>query len=517
VNGFMNSSLYIEIGHGSLKVLNGNEGLELPLERLSSGRLTDSCKEKLSAGLQRFLKRKSWQPRTRAFCAINARGVSLRRLTLPAAAKEEWERLLRMQIESEFPLAPDELAWGYRLLGESRQNGATRKDVLVVAVKKDVVDDYSSLLSGCGISPIFTLAALARNGICPHPRGTYALLDLGNQTAELILFEDGIPTSVRILQAGTETLNLPSTLDLVANSLPTNGTTRTLFVAGIDQNARDTLRLVERLGSNIDCQPLKIEPGEGRSAATLGLRRSTEADGNPLLMFQSKQANGKASLASPSFLKWAACAGALVLILLLLPYAEALLLKPWLTRKYSELKADTGRLGTIDRELGFLQFLKQNQPPYLDALYLFSKSTPQGARMDSLTMNRRGEVSMRGSMRNSDQVADFRNKLMDSGFFSSVSVEEQTPTPDRQKVNIRISAQWKPASALQLLAIGPTAAEIEKSRNRKEPSGGMPGSPPGLPNPMPKGAGGMPPGLPPGVQLPPGPVPVMPVPVPERK
>ena len=36
----------------------------------------------------------------------------------------------------------------------------------------------------------------------------------------------------------------------------------------------------------------------------------------------------------------------------------------------------------------------------------------------------------------------------DSGFFANVTVEEQTPTPDRQRVNVRISAQEKPLARL---------------------------------------------------------------------
>jgi small nuclear ribonucleoprotein B and B' len=107
-------------------------------------------------------------------------------------------------------------------------------------------------------------------------------------------------------------------------------------------------------------------------------------------------------------------------------------------------------------------------------------------------------------MRNADQVAEFRTKLIDSKFFASVTVEEQTPTPDRQKVNIRITALWKPANVLQSLAIGPTAEEIEKARNKKDsPPGGMPmgfpgGMPPGM---MPSGA--LPASPPPGL-MPPG-------------
>src|SRR5439155_861306 len=118
--GFVNAlnfinpaEVFIEIGQTSLKVLDGETGIELPLERAENGRLTEACREKLCAGLGDFLKARGWRPRPRAYCAIGARGVSLRRLTLPAASKEELQRLLPLQIESEFPLPPDQLAWGY--------------------------------------------------------------------------------------------------------------------------------------------------------------------------------------------------------------------------------------------------------------------------------------------------------------------------------------------------------------------------------------------------------------------
>ena len=112
---FMKSPwLYVEIEQRSLKVLNGEGGLDFPLERQENGRLTRLCREQLTRSLCGALKRKRWQPRMRALCAIGARGVSLRRLTLPSATNEEFQRLLRLQIESEFPLPPDQLAWGYR-------------------------------------------------------------------------------------------------------------------------------------------------------------------------------------------------------------------------------------------------------------------------------------------------------------------------------------------------------------------------------------------------------------------
>jgi hypothetical protein len=504
-------SLYLEIGPDTLYALADEQGVELPLERQANGRLTAVGKEKLAVGLQSFLKRKSWQPRTRALCAIGARGVSLRRLTLPAAAKDELQRLLLLQIESEFPLPPDQLAWGWQPVGEHRPNGAAKQDLLVAAVKKDVVDDYSEVLLRCGINPVFTLAALARSRLAPRPTESYALLDIGAQSSEFILFDNGVPTSIRVLSWGEQNQSSANeALDGLAKSLNGAATGRRLFLSGRAEAVKELV--AQRVGAGVICETLPVPAGPGRSAAIVGLKKSVEAEGPDLLLLQSRQTGGRNGLSQPTPRKWAMAAAALLLGALLLPYAEAILMKPVVVHKLTAMNAGTNRLDKLDREMDFLQTLKQSQPPYLDALYLFAKCAPQGSRIDSLNMNRRGEVSMRGSMRNADQVTEFRSKLIASGFFYSVSVEDQTPTPDRQKVNLRIIALWKPIHELKQLAIGPTADEIEKAKTRKDQPGGAPGGMPmGMPMGMPAGVsfGGMPPGampsgLPPGIVLPDG-------------
>src|ERR1051326_2182381 len=105
---FLNSTpLYIEIGQSSLRGLAGEEGLELALERRENGRLTPPCAERLTLSLRVFLKKHRWRPGLPAFCALGARGVSLRRLSLPAASAEEVQGPLPLQLERGFPLAPD--------------------------------------------------------------------------------------------------------------------------------------------------------------------------------------------------------------------------------------------------------------------------------------------------------------------------------------------------------------------------------------------------------------------------
>src|SRR5262249_38011750 len=137
--------------------------------------------------------------------------------------------------------------------------------------------------------------------------------------------------------------------------------------------------------TTVDCEPLTVPTGEGQSAAVLGLKKSAE-ENRALLLFQSKPAEDKATLARPGTLKLAILAAALVAALLLLPYVEAFLLKGVLAKKVTALRAEAVRLPVIDSELEFLQNLKQSQPPYLDALYLFAKSAPSGSRIESVNM-----------------------------------------------------------------------------------------------------------------------------------
>ena len=489
MNGFnlMNSSCYcLEIGQDSLKALGGEAGLELPLERQADGRLTLACRERVTQRLQAFLKKRPWQPRVRVICALGARGVTLRRLTLPASTPEEVPRLLSLQIESEFPLPPGELAWGYGKLGlaEPAANGPDGKqEFLVAAVKRTALEDYLNIFAACGANPVFTLAALARSHVCPHTPAAYAVLDLGQRSSEFAIFQDGLPTTVRVLPWGGQDLAqapaqaaagpvLPASLsgeaaseapvaaetalDCLARSLDGPLAARKIYITGAIAWRPDIgSQLTAALDNGAQCEAVKLAPGEGRSAAVLGLRQAIERDGGwPALVLETKAADGKARVAQPAPLRWAVLAAVLALAALAAPYAEALLLKSRLAGKLAAIKQEKGKLGTVDRELEFLRYLKQNQPAYLDVLFIMARAAPPGARFDTLSMNRRGELSLRGSIKDSQQLADFRSKLLDTGCFTNVVVEEQTPSPDRQKLSVRMSAQWNVAGGRE----GPVSA-----------------------------------------------------------
>ena len=498
-------TLFMEIGESSWKVLHGEAGLEMPFDRQENGRLSGPNKEHIVTRLQTFLKRQGQPGRHHAWCAIQARGVSLRRLTIPTAPKEELHRLLSLQIENEFPLAPDELAWGFRELdkgGQSSSGVPGRKTFLIAAVKKETVGDYADILAQCGLNVSFTLAALARSYVWSQSNKTGAALDIGRQHSELLCFQDGVPASVRLLAWGDESVtdSVGKSLGIdrheagkllhgfdwrrssatekamliesaVRSSVPplqalikAHGSASRLYLTGHDSRQADLAGwLARNLDSTVEAEAAGYVSGDGRSAAILGLKQLARENGQNTLLFLQVQ-GGKAHVKKtpPALRKWAARAVVLLLVCISLPYAEAFFLKARLSRKLDEVKVSRGRLSLIDRELGFFRFLKKSQPPYVDATYLMANAAPPGTRFDSISMNRRGEVSLKGSMKDSQQVLQFRSKLIDSGFFSSVVVEEQTPTPDRQKLIVRMTAQWKQQAARENLKIGPSAEEMEK-------------------------------------------------------
>jgi hypothetical protein len=521
---FMNQPhFFADLGQDFLRISRGADSIELPLDRAVDGSLTDSCKKEITARLQSFIARKSWQPRARVYCGIGARGVSLRRLFLPTGNADEVEKLLPFQIEREFPLPPDQLAWGAQPLksGDPRLKPANGKtEFLVVAVKKRALEEYAAILADAGAVTTFTLAALNRTYVCPQPPGTYSLLAIERNYSELITIDAGIPVAVRVIPWGHDNLALPepttraSTAAVLVASDPAASFGGTLPPApqppatGLDTlvgllgaqslgcalylTALSELsdlsgcaaQLSNRLGNGIECRAIDSNR-PGASAAVLGLQRAVESQsGSPPLVLQLNQVRGKSKLPPQEQLKWAGIAAALLLLALLLPYAEALLLKTHLANKLLAIKSDQTRLAVIDRELDFLQYLQANQPPYLDAMLVLAKSAPQGTRFDSVSMNRRGEVTLRGSLRDGQQVADLRSKLIASGFFSSVAVEEQAPSPDRQKVNVRMTAQWKPVGERISPPAEPAAASTQqKPQSMSPPSVQMPASTPPGPGP----------------------------------
>jgi hypothetical protein len=429
---FADENIFIEISDNSLKISGRQNDLELPLERGENGLLTDACKERLTNAVQLLVNKNRWMPRPRAWVALGARGLSLRRLTVPGGDRESTQRVLRLQIESEFPLPPEQLAWGWQRI--SLTNG--QQDVLVAAARKEIVEAWANLFAQWGLAPIFTVAALARSAANPPPVNACAILNLGTKSAEYLVWRDGGPESIRVLPWGTEQSEWPAF---------TGNPSKVIYLTGEGARKPEVPERVKKYLASTD--PLAIL---SEATAIDSLKKLSADSGTPPLILQFGE-NRMAASGGDAW-KWAAAAMLLLAVLAGWPYAEAIVLKPRLAKKIAAIESERGRLPAIDQELDFLEYLKRSQPPYLDVIYLLSKIAPQGTAFDSINMTKRGELSLHGTMPNAQMVADFRSNMIQSAWFSSVVMEEQTPGQNRQ-ITVRMTAQVKPVDARKPLVI----------------------------------------------------------------
>jgi Tfp pilus assembly protein PilN len=490
-------TVLVDLDPRSLAVLHQGRVHSWALDYTPTGTLSEACTTRLQTELPAFLSRRPWQPRLPARCTLPAGGVSLRRWQLPRVPDDELQRVVRLRLESDLPLPPEELAWGWMPL-ESGTAPATC-EILVAAVRRRGLEEIARLLSACGLQPSFTLGALARLALVPPTPGPATLLTLGPSQSEWLATDAGGPTRLRVLPWGEETVahelvaragmspaaaaallarrgdptdatpvpGLESALQAAVEGLlahlPSPGAHPRLVLAGPLATWPEFLAVLQRrLGNGIRGESLETQGASSASAALRGLQRQLgDGTGGLTLELHDPATESARVLARGTPRSWALAAAALLLLFLALPYAEALLLGPGLAARIRAVKAHRERLELIDREADFLRSLKTDQAPHLETLYLLARTAPPGAKIDSLNLNRKGELSLRLVLRQPPEVTDFRSKLADSGFFSSVVVEEQVPTPDRQKINVRISAQVKPPAArgnVKLLALDPPPA-----------------------------------------------------------
>ena len=141
-------------------------------------------------------------------------------------------------------------------------------------------------------------------------------------------------------------------------------------------------------------------------------------------------------------MRWVATVAALLLTSLLLRYVEPLIHKSSLETRIAEITRARAELPPIAEELDFLRFLEKSRPAYVNAVTVLADSLPRGTKFEALSLERNGGFSFRANMQNPQQAGELRKKLLESGLFTAVVLEEQTPAENNRKLSIRISARW---------------------------------------------------------------------------
>jgi type IV pilus assembly protein PilM len=163
---------------------------------MDAGRVVDAIKE-LLAGQQ--VKTKE------AVLSVSGSSVIIKRISVADMTDEELSESIKWEAEQYIPFSIDDVNVDFQKLGPGAQEG--QADVLLVAVKKDKINDYINLVKEAGLEPVvldvdaFALANMYELNYEQEP-GITALLNIGASVMNINILKDGTSIFTRDITVG---------------------------------------------------------------------------------------------------------------------------------------------------------------------------------------------------------------------------------------------------------------------------------------------------------------------------
>jgi type IV pilus assembly protein PilM len=164
---------------------------------LNSGAITEAIREAIdNAGI-----------RSKSVAtAVSGHSVIVKKISLPTMTREELEESIRWEAEQYIPFDINEVNLDFQILEGGESEG--QMDVLLVAAKKDLIDDYIHVITDAGLQPvILDVAAFAVENAfgLNYDSGrneVVALVNVGSQTVNINILSKGAPAFTRDISTG---------------------------------------------------------------------------------------------------------------------------------------------------------------------------------------------------------------------------------------------------------------------------------------------------------------------------
>ena len=138
--------------------------------------------------------------------AVSGHSVIVKKISLPAMSREELDESIRWEAEQYIPFDINEVNLDFQIVEGSEVDG--QMDVLLVAAKKDLIDDYVQVITDAGLQPVvIDVAAFAvENAFHANyesaPEDVVALVNIGSQVVNINIVSRGAPAFTRDISTG---------------------------------------------------------------------------------------------------------------------------------------------------------------------------------------------------------------------------------------------------------------------------------------------------------------------------
>jgi len=204
------SSIGLDIGSGCLKIvqfkdIKGGYELELfdmlplPPELIVDGSIIDSLR--LVESLKELVKRAKIKTKDAVISMAGQSSVIIKRVSLPEMSEEKLSESIKFEAEQYIPFNIEDVNLDFQIIGPKEEAG--QMDVMLVAVKKDIINEYLSVVKEAGLNPVIVdVNSLALENIYEinyeiEPGKNVAIVNIGASTINMNILKGGISVFTR--------------------------------------------------------------------------------------------------------------------------------------------------------------------------------------------------------------------------------------------------------------------------------------------------------------------------------
>jgi type IV pilus assembly protein PilM len=143
---------------------------------------------------------------THVAASVSGHSVIVKRISLPAQSEQELEETIGWEAEQYIPFDINEVNVDHQILRSDEASGQI--DVLLVAAKKDLIDDYRSVISDAGLTlsvvdvDAFAVGNMYEHCYEPDDDSVTALVDIGASVININVMQGRVPAFTRDITTG---------------------------------------------------------------------------------------------------------------------------------------------------------------------------------------------------------------------------------------------------------------------------------------------------------------------------
>lgn len=181
------------------------EMLPLPPELIVEGSIIDSLR--LVEAIKELLKKAKVKTKMASIGIAGHASVIIRRISLPEMSEEELVESIKFEAEQYVPFDIEDVAIDFQILGPTDEPG--QMDVMLVAVKKDIINEYTSVAGEAGLTPVvvdvnaFAISNMFEVNYEIEMDRNVALVNIGASTINLNVLKGGVSVFTRDSSLGS--------------------------------------------------------------------------------------------------------------------------------------------------------------------------------------------------------------------------------------------------------------------------------------------------------------------------